>query len=54
MVFVSQIDEIYPKAKRQAYLKLKEPGYDLPVLPEECPYTVEQLLNPEYFPESNL
>ena len=46
--FVSQIDEIYPKARRKVILKSKK----IVTLPEKCPYTVDQLLNPDFFPEA--
>ena len=46
--FVSQIDEIYPKACRKVLLKSKQ----IVNLPEKCPYTVDQLLNPDFFPEA--
>ena len=47
--FLSQINEIYPKARRKVILKSK---HKLVTLPEHCPYTVDQLLNPDFFPEA--
>lgn len=45
--FVQRIDDIYPKARRQAIRKLKLPASPFS---ENCPYNSEQILDPEYFP----
>ena len=49
--FATRIDKMYGKARRQAYLKFEEASYDLPDLPEQCPYTIEQILDQDYFAE---
>lgn len=45
--FVQRIDDIYPKARRQAIRKTQLPAS---TFPENCPYSLEQILDPEYFP----
>lgn len=49
--FISQIDEIYPQASRGAAFKSEEAELSLPSFPALCPYSVEQLLDLEFFPE---
>ena len=49
--FVSQINEVYPQSSRSAAFKFEEAELSLPVFPALCPYSVEQLLNLEFFPE---
>lgn len=45
--FVQRIDVIYPKARQQAIRKTK---LSASTFPENCPYTLEQILDPEYLP----
>ena len=51
--FTLQVDSAYLKAKRRAIKKFVRAGLDAPSFPEQCPYTIEQLLNLDYFPEPN-
>lgn len=48
--FTSQVDEVYLQAARKASLKFKEAGFSYPDFPEQCPYTVDRLLDVEYLP----
>ena len=48
----SQIVERFPKAYKRALAIIeKETPIDLKVLPKECPYTLEQCLDEEFYPE---
>ena len=49
--FVSELDRTYKQAKRLAAEKFKEAGFEPPSFPSQCPYTVEQLLDEEFFPK---
>ena len=51
--FTLQVDNAYSKAKRRAIKKFVRAGLDAPIFPEQCPYTIEQLLDLDYFPEPN-
>jgi Domain of unknown function DUF29 len=45
--------EKIPKAYRQAVkLAAKETGLNEAIFPIECPYTLEQILGEEYYPEA--
>lgn len=46
--FLEEIEKIYQKAKRQAMRK-SELCADL--FPESCPFSADELLNPEFFPD---
>lgn len=46
--FDERIQEIYPKARRRAIIKTELPK---DIFPEYCPFTTEELLNCEFFPE---
>lgn len=48
--FVSELDKCYESAKRRTAKKYRKEGLDVPSFPESCPYTVEQLLDLEFFP----
>jgi hypothetical protein len=41
------IGDIYPKARRQAQA---ETGLPLATFPEDCPWSVEQVLDDDFFP----
>ena len=47
-----------PKILSEAYedaleLAIKEPLFPAATFPSECPYTVEQLLNDDFYPQQN-
>ena len=44
---VSILEPTYAKARRAACLKSQ-----LQIFPKSCPYTIEQILNPDWFPDS--
>ena len=46
--FVTQVDKVYKEARRKALFKSEQ---NPSTFPEQCPYTVEQMLDPEFFPE---
>ncbi|MGF1478195.1 MAG: DUF29 domain-containing protein [Cyanophyceae cyanobacterium] len=49
--FASEANRTYKQAKKLVEQKYIEAGLESPVFPEQCPYTVEQLLDEEFLPE---
>lgn len=45
--FLKQIERVYSKARKQA---IKKTGLSPKTFPEQCPFTVEQILEPDYLP----
>ncbi len=45
--FLTCIDKVYAKARRQAIRKTELPAT---LLPEQCPFTVEEILDDEFLP----
>jgi len=45
----NSVDEVYPKAVRQAAIQT---GLDRKKFPRECPYTFAQLMDEDYLPEN--
>lgn len=50
--FVAELESSYDLAKRLSNNKYRKEDLNAPSFPEQCPYTVEQLLDLEFFPES--
>lgn len=46
--FTQRIEVIYPKAKRRAITKTELSSY---TFPEQCPFTLEQIMDAQFFPE---
>ncbi len=46
--FLTRINLIYPKARKRA---IKKTGLSPNCFPEQCPFSVEQLLNLDFYPE---
>lgn len=46
--FLDEIEVIYPKARRQAINQSELPPATLPIT---CPYSPQELLNPDFYPE---
>jgi hypothetical protein len=44
------LDAVYLKAKRQA---INKTGLPSTTFPEQCPFTPEEILNSDYFPDSD-
>ena len=44
------IDAVYFKARKQA---IQKTGLSSDIFPEQCPFTVENILNSDYFPDEN-
>ena len=49
--FLSRLSKTYDSARRRATKKFVRAGLDAPNFPKECPYTVEQILDQDYFPD---
>ncbi|KKI99044.1 DUF29 domain-containing protein [Prochlorothrix hollandica] len=47
--YLTEIDGIYTKARKQAIRKSELPGH---LFPDTCPFTSEELLDPDFFPSS--
>jgi hypothetical protein len=45
--FLSCLEQVYTKARRQAIQKTGLPGE---IFPKQCPFSLEDILNNEYFP----
>jgi hypothetical protein len=46
--FLTRIDLIYPKARKRA---IKKTGLPAKVFPEQCPFSVSELLDSDFYPE---
>ncbi|WP_255611323.1 DUF29 family protein [Synechocystis sp. PCC 7338] len=46
--FLEEIEKIYQKARRQAVRKSE---LSAGLFPESCPFSANELLNPEFFPD---
>lgn len=46
--FLQEIEVIYPKARKKAIFKTELPST---IFPDICPFTAEQILDSDYFPE---
>ena len=51
--FVAELNGNYASAKRRVARKYREERFDVPSFSEQCPYTVAQLLDLEFFPSHN-
>jgi len=45
--YLTEIDGVYTKARKQAIRKSELPGH---LFPDTCPFTPEELLDPDFFP----
>lgn len=48
--FLGCLDSVYLKARKQA---INKTGLPSATFPEQCPFTPEQILNSDYFPDSD-
>ena len=49
---LANLDAVYARAKQSAARDLLEDRVDEKVLPDTCPFSIEQILDPDWFPAS--
>ena len=49
---LANLDAVYARAKQSAARDLLEDRVDEEVLPDTCPFSIEQILDPDWFPAS--